>query len=218
MEQWDFLRGFSFFSSLEPAGLQEVFQLLSPLTFKKNGIIILDGEPSVGLYLIKSGEVKIYKVSREGREQVLGIIGPGESFNEVPIFDDGPNPATAEALTDVELYLMTKANFLRLVETYPQVALEILRLFARRLRRMVLLAGELSLKDVTSRLAGLLLRSADVPPSRRPRLTQQEMAAMIGTAREVVSRSLARLAREGIIQVERNEIIILNKEKLEGLA
>ena len=215
------LRTIPYFAPLAPADLERFCRLVRVRNYTKNEIIFLEGEPCEGLFLVKSGRVKIYKASEEGREQVLRIMEPGESFNEVPIFDGGPNPASAQAMEDeTTLYLVRKEDALALVQGHPEVALAVLRVFATRLRQLTFLVEELSFKHVTERLATILMLYATEPVDVREgaclkhRLTQQELAAMVGTAREVVARGLKSLERAGAIRVERQRIVIVNKQKL----
>jgi CRP/FNR family transcriptional regulator len=162
--------------------------------------------------------VRVFKVSPEGREQVLTVARSGDSFAEVPVFDGGPNPASADAMDEAIVYLFPTADLLGLVRSSPEIALGVIRVFAQRLRQLTRLVEDLSFRHVTARVAKLLLQSAaDAGGAGGPRLTQQEMAAMIGTAREVVTRALRALEQQGAIEVQRGQIVILKPEVLERL-
>ncbi len=202
-----------YFSQLSPTELAQVQRRLVPVACGAGEIIFSDGEACTGMFIVIQGQVRIVKSSAEGREQVLLVAGPGASFNEVPVFDGGPNPAAAEAMEPTALWMLPKDDFLDLVKEYPAMALGVLRAFAGRLRRLTMLVEDLSFRRVTSRVAKTLLQMAEEPQSRR-RLTQQQMAALVGTSREVVGRSLKELERDGLIRFERNRILVLRPEAL----
>ncbi|MCL4459340.1 MAG: Crp/Fnr family transcriptional regulator [Chloroflexi bacterium] len=218
----EFLGEFPYFADLSPAEISQIKGFFRERTFEQDELIFLEDEPCHALYFVKSGRVKIFKTSPEGKEQVLRIMGRGDSFNDVPIFDDGPNPASAQALEKTTVYLISKEDIRQILRTYPAVTLATLKVFAKRLRYLTLLVEDLSFRHVVSRLAKLLLQYAEQPEQKiekgvRYRLTQQEMAAMVGTAREMISRALRRLEEEGAIKVERNRIVIQNAQFLRNI-
>ncbi|MCL4465997.1 MAG: Crp/Fnr family transcriptional regulator [Chloroflexi bacterium] len=218
-----FLRSFPYFSSLGPDELAGLAAEVVIREYGKGELVALEGEPCRGLCLVRAGRVRVFKTSPDGRTQVLSMAGPGESFNEVPNFDSGPNPASVEALEPTTIFLLHRETVLRAVERYPSVALAMLNVFARRLRHLTGVVEDLSFRHVTSRLAKVLLQYAAEPAPGRgesgltQRLTQQEMAAIVGTAREMVGRSLKALEAQGALRVERNRIIILNRDLLERI-
>ena len=136
----------------------------------------------------------MFKTSARGREQVLRLLRPGDMFNEVAVFDEGPNPASAQAIEDCTLYLLRRRDLLRFVAQRPGIAIAITRTFAGRLREALALVEALAVRDVTSRLAKILLEGRD---GRPPRLTQELLAAMAGSRREVVGRALKALSQDG---------------------
>jgi len=144
-------------------------------------------------------------------------VRPGESFNDVSIFDGGPNAASARAMGPVLLYGIKKNDMEAILRDYPQIALNVIKVLARRVRHLVSLVEDLSFRHVISRVAKILLEHVGGEMGRGPRLTQQEMAAMAGTAREVVGRSLKALEEEGAIKLVRHRIIITNKETLQKI-
>src|SRR5262249_35965918 len=149
--------------------------------------------------------------------QVLRLLRPGDMFNEVAVFDEGPNPASAQAIEDCTLYLLRRRDLLRFVVERPGIALAVARSFARRLREALALVGGLGLRDVASRLAKILLeRPASEPQT--PRLTQELLAAMAGSRREVVGRALKSLSQEGAVRLQRGRIHVLDRVALERLA
>lgn len=218
------LRAIPYFAALQGADAERLRRLVREKEYTRNEVIFLEGEPCSGLFLVQTGRVKIFKAAEDGREQVLRMFEPGESFNEVPLFDDGPNPASAQAMEDgTVLYLFRKDDVLAIAQAYPQVALAVLRVFATRLRHLTFLVEELSFKHVTERLATILLAYATEPAAGptgttlKHRLTQQELAAMVGTAREVVARGLRSLERAGAIRVERQRIVVVDRQRLARL-
>ena len=218
------LESIPYFSGLSPTELGIVKRFAVEKSADRNEMILLEGEPAEAVYFVVSGVVKALKTSAEGKEQILSIIRPGESFNDVPVFDGEPNPASAVAMSSVTLYAISRTDMETLLREHPGIAVNIIKVLAGRVRHFVSLVEDLSFRHVTGRIARLLMKyatdhaeqSAEISP--RPRLTQQDMAAMVGTAREVVGRSLKALEEEGAIQVDRHRIRIVNKEILEEMS
>lgn len=211
----DFLRTLPYFEDLGNEVVERISQAVIELTFAKREIILLEGEPCRGLYVVRNGAVRIFKTSAEGREQVLLIARDGTSFNDVPVFDGGTNPASALALINSVIYLIPKETLLSLVANCPP-ALAIIRLFAERIRHLTTMVEDLSFRTVVGRLAKLLLNLAVVEHGPAPvqRLTQDEMAAMIGSVRDVVGRALRHLEKAGAIKVQGQRIMVLAPDKL----
>jgi len=212
--QVEFLKSIPYFSELSPAELDSIRQLIFEKTAERGEIILLEGESAETLFFVVSGAVKVFKTSAEGKEQILSIVRPGESFNEVPIFDDGSNPASAQAMGPVVLYGIRKNELKATLQNHPQVAMNIIKVLTERLRQLVSLVEDLSFRHVIGRVAKILLEHAGDGASPGLRLTQQEMAAMAGSTREVVSRSLKTLEEEGLIRLDRHRIVITDKEAL----
>lgn len=204
----------SYFQQLSLAALEEIARCVRARTYGRGELILLEGECLPSVYLIQKGFVKILRTSEEGRTQTLSILGAGHSFNEVAAMDGGPNPASAEALTDAVIYVIARADFLRILERHPQASRAVLASFALRLRQMVELASDLSLRTVPQRLAKLLLEQAHIAGQ----LTQHEMAASLGTVREVVGRALRTLGDEGLIRIDGHRIVITDREGLQRRA
>jgi CRP/FNR family transcriptional regulator len=213
----ELLKSIPYFSGLRPDELEAIRSGVFEKTAERGEVILLEGEPAQALFFVASGAVKVFKTSPEGKEQILNIVRPGESFNDVALFDDGPNLASAQAMVPVVLYGVKKVELKAILERHPQVALNIIRVLAQRVRQSVGLVEDLSFRHVLSRVAKILLEHASDGTGPRPRLTQQEIAAMAGTAREVVGRSLKALEEEGLIRVERHRIVIANRPALEQL-
>ncbi len=210
-----FLKSLPYFQSLPPHGLAELARGARVRTYSRRELVLLEGEPAQAAYLIMSGQVRTYKLSAEGRQQVLARFGPGEALNLVPLFDGQPNPASAEAANAVTICVLPRAGFLEALRRYPSVAEATLADLAGRLRRLTALVEDLSFRTVRARLARFLLRQATEPQER---LTQAEMAAELGTVRDVVARTLIDLQAEGLISVVRHRIVIRDRERLEDLA
>jgi len=212
-----FLKSIPYFSGLSSSELDSIKQLTFEKTAERGEMILLEGESAEALYFVASGVVKVFKTSAEGKEQILNIVRPGESFNEVPVLDGSPNPAGAQAIGPVVLYGIRKGDLKVILQDYPPVALNIIKVLAGRVRHLVSLVEDLSFKRVVSRVAKILLEQAGDGIRPGPRLTQQEMAAMAGTAREMIGRSLKSLEENGAIKLEHHRIVITNKEALKSM-
>lgn len=159
--------------------------------------------------------MRIYRLSIEGRKQVLTLLGPGQAFNTVPPFLPNPiSPSSAEAATAVTLFAVTQSDFLHLLRSCPDLAMVILRDFASRLAHLTDLVEDLSLHTVRGRLARFLLDQATGNAVAR-RWTQDEVAERLGTVRDVIGRSLRAFADAGLIRVERGRIVLLDRAGLE---
>ena len=213
----EFLEHIPYFSGLSPTELDSIRKLIFEKTAERGEMVLLEGESAEGLYFVASGAVKIFKTSTEGKEQILSIVRPGESFNDVPIFDSGPNLTSAQGMGTVLIYGIKKSNLKAILRDYPQVALNVIKVLAGQVRHLVSLVEDLSFKRVIGRVAKILLEHTGSEAGHKPRLTQQEMAAMAGTAREVVGRSLKALEGEGVIRLDRNRIVIMDKEALKEI-
>ena len=208
------LRAQPYFKALDAAELARLARTLIERAYEKDEVVFLEGEPCQGLYIVREGSVKIHKLSPEGREQILSYVKPFDSFNEVAVFDGGPNPANVSAAEPTTLWIVPRAAIVDLIQKNPQVALAVIQNLGARLRHMVGLVEDLSLRQVSARLAKLLLEMA---ASDERALTQQEMAARLGTVREMIGRSLRQLEARGLIKTERGRIVILDREGLERL-
>jgi CRP-like cAMP-binding protein len=212
-----FLQSIPYFSGLSPNELDSIKELVFEKTAERGEMVLFEGEPAEALYFVASGAVKVFMTSVEGKEQILNIVRPGESFNEVPIFDEEPNPASAQAIGAVILYGIRKSDLEIILRDHPKVALNVIKVLASQVRHLVSLVEDLSFRRVIGRVAKILLEQAGDGTGPRPRLTQQEMAAMAGTAREVVGRSLKSLEEDGAIRLDRHRIVITDKEALKGM-
>ena len=213
-----FLKSIPYFSGLLPSELDLIEKLIFEQTAQRGHMIALEGESAESLYFVGSGAVKMFKTSADGKEQILNIVRPGESLNDVPIFDGGPNPASAQAMGSVILYGIRKRDLDVALRNHPQIALNVINVLVARVRHLVSLVEDLSFRHVVGRVAKILLEYARDGKGPRQRLTQQEMAAIAGTAREVVGRSLKALEAAGLIRMDRHHIVVTDIESLKDIA
>lgn len=205
-----------YFQGLSPQNMEAIRPFFFGKHFGRGDMVILEGEPCQAVYFVASGSVKVTRNSPDGRELVLRIMRKGETFNEVPVFDGGPNPATVVALEATRLYGIPAGKMADIIRLHPRVAMNILRIFGHRLRQMVTLAEDLSFRHVMGRLAKVLLENV-AGREDGPRLTQQDMASLVGTAREMVSRSLRSMEEMGAVKVEGRSVRIVNPDVLREL-
>ena len=211
------------FSSLSEQEFAFLMPRLVQRRFQSGEIIFSEGDACAGLYIVQSGNVRIFKSSVGGREQVLDINGPGTSIAELPVFDGGNYPASAQAVNECNLFFFSRQDFQTLCLQHPQVALKVLRVVGGRLRRLVGIIEELSFTTVRHRLIALLVRLAKSEGTRNGDsitvllpANNSELAAQIGTVRELVSRNLSRLQADGLIQFDNRDLTIPSLKKLEG--
>jgi CRP-like cAMP-binding protein len=212
--QGDLLKSVPYFAGLGEAGVEAVSRYVFVKKAERGDILVFEGQPAEDLYFVVEGVVKVFKTSADGKEQIFSIIRPGESFNDLPVLDEGANLFSAAAMGPVLLHGIKKKDMRAVIRENPQVAVNVVQVLSRRVQELVSLVEDLSFRHVTSRVAKLLLGYVGRGAGERPRLTQQEMAAMIGTAREMVGRSLKTLEGEGAIRIERNRIIIADQKAL----
>lgn len=219
--QAESLRKVQLFATLTPDDLAQVAAVTVERRYTRGDIILLAGQEGGALYFVRRGLVKVFKTSEEGKEQVLRLVGAGHTFNDVPAFDGGPNPASVMAMEPTVVYVTSGVQLRRLIAERPGVAEATVRVLASALRYMVTLVEDLSFRHVRARIAKILLEQDDQhseddeQPQRR--LTQQEMAAMAGTAREMVGRALRELEVAGAVRSEHGRIIITSRDRLKML-
>jgi CRP/FNR family transcriptional regulator, cyclic AMP receptor protein len=215
----DQLKNINYFAGLETSELDAIKAYFTEKTADKGELFLFEGEWSDYLYFLIGGLVKVYKTSQNGKEQILHIAPPGESLNDVSTFDGGTNQASMLAMTPVQLYAIRKADLKTILEEHSRIYINILKALAYRIRRDSNLVEELSSTQVMGRLAKLLTgKYAGEEATVGLWLTQQDMASMIGTCREVVNRSLKIMEEKGAIRLGRHRIVVLNKEILADMA
>ncbi len=218
------LRRVSIFSSLSEPEYAFLTCHLLQRKFVSGEIIFSEGDVCTGLYVVQSGNLRIFKSSAGGREQVLSIDGPGSSIAELPVFDGGNYPASAQAVSDSTLLFFSRQDFQALCIQHPDVALKVLKVVGARLRRLVGIIEELSFTTVRHRLIALLVRLGKTEGVRNGNdaisltlpANNSELAAQIGTVRELVSRNLSRLQAEELIQVDNRKLEIPSLKRLEA--
>jgi CRP-like cAMP-binding protein len=212
------LRRVTLLAGLSDDALARVASVVRARTYTPGEMIIFEGDRCQAAYFVAEGQVRVYRLSPTGREQVLARLGPGQAFNTVPPFcSHGINHATVEALTPVNLYAIACDDFRRLVGECAELALAILQDFAGRLDHLTNLVEDLSLRTVRARLAHFLLEHADSIQASR-NWTQDEIAANLGTVRDMVGRTLRAFADAGLVRMERQRIVLLDRDELEAEA
>ncbi|MGH9326655.1 MAG: Crp/Fnr family transcriptional regulator [Terriglobia bacterium] len=221
----DTLRRVAFFAGLPSGELATLASHCAARRLAKDEILFSEGEACEGLFVVQSGAIKVFKMAESGREQVLGFDRAGSTVAELPLFDGGNFPASAAAVEDSTLLFLPKREFLDLCRRNSEVAFAVIRTLARRFRYLTTLVEELSLKEVSHRLARFLRDRAleDGVRTRRGiefplQDTNQEIAAEIGTVRDLVSRNLRRFVDRGILRLELRKVIVLDMPELEAQA
>lgn len=213
------LRRVPYFGGLPESLLGSLAAACIARQYDRGQVIFLEGDPCAGLHIMDAGEVKIYKLSPQGREQILHRVGPGETFNDVAVLDGGPNPASAAALAATSLWVITRGALQGLAQQHPALAWALIESIARRARHLVAMVEDLSLRSVKARLARLLLQEAERSTQagtleRSQMVTQAEMAARLGTVREMIGRALRELADDGVIEFDRHRIVVVDRAAL----
>lgn len=211
------LRRVPMLADLSAGEVAALAERASERRFPAGEVLFYEGDPCQAFYLLGQGRVKIFKTSPSGREIMLAIESAPSSVAEVPLFDGGPYPATVSAETDVVAYLISIGDFRQFCRQHPEVSLKLLGVVGRRLRQLVAVVEAVTFGSVRQRLARTLLdfgTAAGRPAFELPE-THQEIASRLGTVREVVSRNLARFQSEGLIQIGKRQIRILNQQGLQ---
>ena len=213
----EIFKNINYFNGLNQDELDSMMRYLTPRTVQKSEIFLLEGDWCDSLYFVFSGVVKVYKISADGKQQILNIATTGESLNDVSTFDQSPNAANMVAMTPTLLYGIKKGDLSTILIKYPQVALNAIKVLAGRVRRDSLLVETLSFNQVLGRLAQILLKYYGENRLDGVKLTQKDMADMIGTSREMVNKSLKIMEDQEAVQLNRKGIVILKKETLEEM-
>jgi CRP/FNR family transcriptional regulator len=221
----ELLRRCPLFAGLKEDDLKRIRSIASLRHIEKKEVLFSDGEEAKGFYVILSGKVKLFKVSPEGKEQILHIVSAPDAFAEAALFLEGTYPAFAEAMTDAQLLYFPKRDFIQLIEKNPQLSINIIVTLSHFLKRFASLIEELSLKEVSSRIAKYVVdlsikssKEGKSPQEVELDLSKTQLALKLGTISETLSRTLAKMKAKRIIDVKKNKIIILNREALEELA
>lgn len=216
---YNLLKAVSYFSGLDGAALNPVAQSAIRRAYGAGQVVLIEGEPCTGLFIVENGWLKVIKIGLDGREQVLQMLTSGDVFNGISVFTDSPNQATVSALEPSVLWLVPREVLLKLMGENPSLSREVVKDLAGRVIHLVRMVEDLSLRSVEARLARLLLEQAEGESVKRRRwATQAEMASRLGTVPDVVNRALRKLSEEGMLHVERHQIQILDKEGLRAIA
>jgi CRP-like cAMP-binding protein len=203
-----------YLSGLEDEILRHLAENTRLIAYDADESIILEGQPCQGLNIVESGRVKIFKNSSTGREMIINVLGQGDSFNEVSVFDQQENPVNVSAVISTRTWLISADELRKVIAEHPQACQQIIINLSQNLRMLVGKVAELSFYTVTARLARLLREIPETQLAGSTRMTQDDMAARIGTVREVVARSLKELEKVGAIDIQRGKITIINRDKL----
>ncbi len=213
----EFLQALPYFAGIDPAELDSIKGFFFEKAFERGDMILFEGGDSEALYLVFSGVVKLFKTSADGKEQILKLVRPGEPLNDVSVFDGGPSPTGAQAMGPVGLYGVQIDDLEAILRDHPQVTRSVNKVLAGQVRDLMALVEDLSFRRVTGRVAKILLEHASNGAAPKQRLTQQDIAGMAGTVREVVGRALKTLEEEGAIRLERHRVVINDREALRQL-
>lgn len=212
-------------AGLNEEELKEIIAIASLKQFEKREILFSDCEEANGFYIVLSGKVKLYKVSPEGKEQIVHVISAPDAFGEASLFLKESHPFYAETLNDCQLLFFPKRDFLQLLKKSPQLSANMTITLSHYVKRFASLIEDLSLKGVPSRIARYLLdlsvkqsKEAKSPEDIEFDLSRSQLASRLGTIRETFSKTLAKMRAKGIIDVKKNKIFILNREALEKIA
>ena len=215
------ISGIPLFHGLPKAQLEEVSGIVADMVFNKGQAVFSEGEEAAGFYVVISGRVKIFKLSHEGKEQILNFMGPGESFGEAPMFAGRHFPAHAGAIEKSRLFFFPRTVFLGLIKKDPSLAMNMLAELSMHLRRFARLVEELSLKEVPGRLAAYLIYLSgreDNSGELELNITKGQLASLLGTIPETISRILGKMSAGGLIGVQGKRIRILDRRALEELS
>ena len=209
------------FNGLSLQQLDEVSSIVADKKYTKGELIFADGDDGIGFYIVISGRVKVYKVSPDGKEQIMHIFGPGQPFAEVPVFEGSRYPANAEAMGPSRLFFFPKKAFVELIHANPSLAMNMLASLSQRLKQFSYLIESLSLKEVPGRLASYLLYLSDKNGSIDEfdlDIAKSQLASLLGTIPETLSRIFTKLSQKELISINGPKIMILDRTGLEDLA
>jgi CRP/FNR family transcriptional regulator, cyclic AMP receptor protein len=209
------------FQGIDPEVAAPIIKELEYVDVSRGEVIFAEGEPGDSLYIVLSGKVKVSRRAQDGRENMLAVMGPSELIGELSLFDPGPRTATALAITDTRLAKLKQSMLRPWITQHPEIALQLLHVLARRLRRTNDIVADLIFTDVPGRVAKNLLQMAKKFGARegdRIRvthdLTQEELAQLVGASRETVNKALADFVHRGWIQLQGKSVVVLDEDRL----
>lgn len=222
----EIFKKYPLFIGLDEKGIKKVEGIANLKAIKKGAVLFTQGDGAHGFYLVISGKIKIYRLSPQGQEYIMRIVGPGDTVAEAAVFSGNNYPASAEAIEDSSLYYLSKSDFLVLIQESPQLALNMMTGLSQLLRQLAQQVEDLSLKEVSARLARFLLEEAQkvsqglahdglkIPLALKKSL----LASRLGTIGETLSRTLAKLKQKEVIDIQKNVIILKNVQFLREIA
>lgn len=203
------------FNELDLPAREALARCMHEQQYRPGQYLIHEGQPAQALFVVCAGRVRLARMASDGREQVLAVVGSGDMFNMEPLLDGGPTPVTARAMSLVTCLLLPESSLVPLIRQFPDLALALMRQMAEQLREQTALIEDLGFRSVRARLARLLLNEA---ASGMAMLTQAELAARAGTVREIVGRTLRQMADEGLVELKRGQVIVLDAQGLNAAA
>ncbi len=209
------------FNGLSEKELGEIRKIAVDRLYDRERAVFFEGDTGDGFYVVADGRVKIYKVSPEGKEKILHIYGPGQPFGEVPVFAGKRFPASAQTLVKSHLLFFPRAEFVRLISEHPSLALNMLAVLSGRLRQFTVQIENLALKEVPARLASYLVYLAEEQKAADAvtlEISKGQLASLLGTIPETLSRIFARMSGIGLIEVDGRKIALLDPAGLRELA
>ncbi|QUH24704.1 Crp/Fnr family transcriptional regulator [Serpentinicella alkaliphila] len=218
----EYLKKIPVFNGLNEEDLERISKISIYNVFQKGTVMFMEGDPGEAFYFVKSGKVKIYKTAFDGREHIFTIINEGGVFAEVTLFNNIPYPASAEVLEDSEIGMIKNKDLESLIRQNSDIALQIIKIFSKKLFQSQQKVKELALGDTYGRTAQTILKLAKEHGVETQNgiqlkldLSRQDLANMIGTARETVSRALSQFKKDGLIDINGKKMIIKDKAKLQ---
>ncbi|HEY3736992.1 MAG TPA: Crp/Fnr family transcriptional regulator [Jatrophihabitans sp.] len=217
----DILRRAGIFQGVDPDAIEALAKEFNTIEAPRGTTLFNEGDPGESLFIVIAGKVKLGRRSPDGRENLVAVMGPSDQFGELSLFDPGPRTATATVVTDARLAVLPKEALVAWVRDRPEIAMQLLRVLGRRLRRTNTMLADLIFVDVPGRVAKQLLQLAQRFGSLEGGqlrvthdLTQEELAQLVGASRETVNKALADFASRGWLRLEGKSVVILDRERL----
>lgn len=220
MEDWEYLKRIPLFKDLKESLVREIANIAVIKRVKKGTVLFQQGEPGEAVYVVKEGSVKISMMDEEGKEYIIHVMKPGEVFAEATLFSSGPYPADAEALEDSILIVLNNDRLEELIRSNSELALELIKVMAKRLQDISKQINSLALRDAIGRTISTLIRLAEEKGEKSgdkitiKEISRQEFASMVGTTRETVTRILNQMSKENLLELDRQKIIIRDIKRL----
>lgn len=221
MKDTEYIKHFTFFSELEDGDLQKIADISIERSYKKNMVVFMEGEPGEAFYYIKSGKVKVYRTYEDGKEHIIHIFGEGDVFGEATLFNNVPYPASASVYENAVIGVIKNKDLEALIGEAPDLALNMIRILARKLVFAQQKIRGLAFNDVFSRTAAQIFKLSEDYGVKTEKgikigiqLSRQELADMVGTTRETISRTISRFKKDKCILEEDDGLVIINEQKL----